>query len=130
MGMKSIASSFHLAEKACERAIRLYEECRLTRSRSAELRRQAQDLKARTAVAHDRAAEGFLRTSFVSVLAEPLPERLRNAVTGSPPSNGALNAEAAQLDQPAPRAKENSQRTAREGEEAHDHVDKTLRRAK
>jgi len=137
MSMEGIPVPKLLVQSAREQTARLLEESRLARSRSAELRLHSQDLRARTqalrahtAFARDGAAKEILRASFVSVLSEPLPERLRNAMSGGPPMNDTdLNSETAKLNQTAQRAKEFSRQAANMAGESRKQSDKAHRRA-
>lgn len=108
----------------------LREESRLTRSRSAELRLHAQELRARSVTARDMAAEGYLRARFVSVLREPLPKRLRDTLTCGPPMrDDELNTQAAKLKRTVQRAREISQAASHTAGKLHDEADKAHRRA-
>lgn len=119
-----------LVRNAREQTTRLLAKCHSTRSTSAELRLQAQELRARTAMAHDHAMETYLRTSFISVLAEPLPEILRGIVIGDSPMNDDdLTSQARRLNRSARRAKEISREATRRAEKARNQADEAHRRA-
>ncbi|WP_143271910.1 hypothetical protein [Azospirillum brasilense] len=123
MSMEGISAPTHLVQNVRERTDWLLEECRLTRSRAAELRLHSQDLQVRAQALR-------ARTSFITVLAEPLPKCLPDAVSGGPPMNDTDQiSETAKLNQTTQRAKEFSRQAAHMAGEASNQAVKAHRRA-